>query len=62
MGEARNELMLALVGATLEDAKEIADAGGVTVANDNAPGQVVLSGASTRSTRPSRSPPTAAPA
>jgi len=36
--------MLALVGASLEDAKEIADAGGVTLANDNAPGQVVLSG------------------
>ena len=32
------------VGASLEDAKEIADQGGVTVANDNAPGQVVLSG------------------
>ena len=37
--------MLALVGATVEDAREIAEAGGVTVANDNAPGQVVLSGA-----------------
>ncbi|HEX6022082.1 MAG TPA: ACP S-malonyltransferase [Solirubrobacter sp.] len=44
MGEARNGSMLALVGATLEDAREIAAAGGVTVANDNAPGQVVLSG------------------
>ena len=44
MGEARNGSMLALVGASLEDAREIADAGGVTVANDNAPGQVVLSG------------------
>jgi malonyl CoA-acyl carrier protein transacylase len=44
MGEARNGSMLALVGATLEDAREIAQAGGVTVANDNAPGQVVLSG------------------
>jgi [acyl-carrier-protein] S-malonyltransferase len=44
MGEARNGSMLALVGATLEDAREIAEAGGVTVANDNAPGQVVLSG------------------
>jgi malonyl CoA-acyl carrier protein transacylase len=44
MGEARNGSMLALVGATLEDAREIADAGGVVVANDNAPGQVVLSG------------------
>jgi malonyl CoA-acyl carrier protein transacylase len=36
--------MLALVGASLQDAREIADAGGVTVANDNAPGQVILSG------------------
>jgi [acyl-carrier-protein] S-malonyltransferase len=36
--------MLALVGATLEDAQAIADEGGVIVANDNAPGQVVLSG------------------
>ena len=44
MGEARNGSMLALVGASLEDARAIADAGGVTVANDNAPGQVVLSG------------------
>jgi [acyl-carrier-protein] S-malonyltransferase len=44
MGEARNGSMLALVGATLEDARAIADAGGVTLANDNAPGQVVLSG------------------
>jgi malonyl CoA-acyl carrier protein transacylase len=44
MGEARNGSMLALVGAGLEDAREIADAGGVTLANDNAPGQVVLSG------------------
>ena len=59
MGEARNGSMLALVGASLEDAHEIAEAGGVTVANDNAPGQVVLSGRSTRSTRPRRSPPSA---
>src|SRR5215218_3914763 len=44
MGEARNGSMLALVGASLDDAREIAQAGGVTVANDNAPGQVVLSG------------------
>ena len=44
MGEARNGSMLALVGASLEDATAIAEAGGVTVANDNAPGQVVLSG------------------
>jgi malonyl CoA-acyl carrier protein transacylase len=44
MGEARNGSMLALVGASLEDAREIAAQGGVAVANDNAPGQVVLSG------------------
>ncbi len=45
MDEAHNGSMLALVGASLEDAREVAEAGGVTVANDNAPGQVVLSGA-----------------
>jgi [acyl-carrier-protein] S-malonyltransferase len=44
MGEAENGSMLALVGATLEDAQAIAAEAGVTVANDNAPGQVVLSG------------------
>jgi malonyl CoA-acyl carrier protein transacylase len=44
MGEARNGSMLALVGASFADAEEIARAGGVVVANDNAPGQVVLSG------------------
>jgi [acyl-carrier-protein] S-malonyltransferase len=36
--------MLALLGGTPDDARAIADAAGVTVANDNAPGQVVLSG------------------
>ena len=36
--------MLALLGGTPEDAEAIASAAGVTVANDNAPGQVVLSG------------------
>ena len=36
--------MLALVGAGLEDAEAVAAAAGVIVANDNAPGQVVLSG------------------
>ena len=36
--------MLALVGAGLEDAEAVAAEAGVTVANDNAPGQVVLSG------------------
>jgi malonyl CoA-acyl carrier protein transacylase len=44
MGQARNGSMLALVGASLEDAEAIAADAGVTVANDNAPGQVVLSG------------------
>ena len=36
--------MLALLGGTPEDARAIAAAAEVTVANDNAPGQVVLSG------------------
>jgi [acyl-carrier-protein] S-malonyltransferase len=36
--------MLALVGASQEDADAVAAEAGVTVANDNAPGQVVLSG------------------
>ena len=36
--------MLALVGGEPADAAEVAAAAGVTVANDNAPGQVVLSG------------------
>jgi malonyl CoA-acyl carrier protein transacylase len=36
--------MLALVGADEEDAEAVATEAGVTVANDNAPGQVVLSG------------------
>jgi [acyl-carrier-protein] S-malonyltransferase len=36
--------MLAVIGGTIEDANEIAAAAGITVANDNAPGQVVLSG------------------
>jgi [acyl-carrier-protein] S-malonyltransferase len=36
--------MLALVGADLQDAEAVAAEAGVTVANDNAPGQVVLSG------------------
>jgi malonyl CoA-acyl carrier protein transacylase len=44
MGEAKNGSMLALVGASLEDAQAVAAEAGVTVANDNAPGQVVLSG------------------
>jgi malonyl CoA-acyl carrier protein transacylase len=36
--------MLALVGADDADAQAIAEAAGVTVANDNAPGQIVLAG------------------
>jgi [acyl-carrier-protein] S-malonyltransferase len=36
--------MLALIGASDEETRAIADAAGVTVANDNAPGQVILSG------------------
>ena len=37
--------MLALLGATPEQAQEIAETTGCYVANDNAPGQIVLSGA-----------------
>ena len=45
MAEADDDgSMLALVGAELEDAEAVAQAAGITVANDNAPGQVVLSG------------------
>jgi [acyl-carrier-protein] S-malonyltransferase len=36
--------MLALIGASDEETQEIASAADVTVANDNAPGQVILSG------------------
>jgi len=36
--------MLALIGATDEETRAIAEAAEVTVANDNAPGQVILSG------------------
>ena len=36
--------MLALIGAEQKDAEAVAAEAGVTVANDNAPGQVVLSG------------------
>jgi malonyl CoA-acyl carrier protein transacylase len=36
--------MIALIGGTPEDAEAVAEAAGVTVANDNAPGQIVLSG------------------
>src|SRR5918994_5735868 len=45
MAEADDDgSMLALVGADQEDAEAVAQAAGITVANDNAPGQVVLSG------------------
>ena len=36
--------MVALIGATDEETRAIAEAAEVTVANDNAPGQVILSG------------------
>jgi malonyl CoA-acyl carrier protein transacylase len=36
--------MIALIGGTPEDAAAVAEASGATVANDNAPGQIVLSG------------------
>jgi malonyl CoA-acyl carrier protein transacylase len=41
---ARDGGMLAVLKATVDQAQKLADAHGVTVANDNAPGQVVLSG------------------
>jgi [acyl-carrier-protein] S-malonyltransferase len=45
MAEADDDgSMLALVGADQQDAEAVAKAAGITVANDNAPGQVVLSG------------------
>ncbi len=45
MAEADPEgSMIALIGGTPEDAQAVAEAAGVTVANDNAPGQIVLSG------------------
>jgi [acyl-carrier-protein] S-malonyltransferase len=45
MAEADDEgSMLALLGASVEETEEIAGKAGVTVANDNAPGQVILSG------------------
>jgi len=36
--------MIALVGADEREAKQVAEAAGLTVANDNAPGQIVLAG------------------
>jgi [acyl-carrier-protein] S-malonyltransferase len=44
MAEAGGGTMLALLGADNEAAERLADDHGVVVANDNAPGQVVLSG------------------
>lgn len=41
---ARDGGMLAVLKGTVEQAQDLADSYGVTVANDNAPGQVVLSG------------------
>ncbi|MEA2297900.1 MAG: hypothetical protein QOF77_836 [Solirubrobacteraceae bacterium] len=41
---ARDGGMLAVLKATVEQAQQLADTHGVTLANDNAPGQVVLSG------------------
>jgi len=36
--------MIALVGADADEAAQVAEAAGLTVANDNAPGQIVLAG------------------
>ena len=36
--------MIALVGADADEAAKVAEAAGLTVANDNAPGQIVLAG------------------
>ena len=45
MAEADDEgSMLALIGASDEETEAIAGAAGVAVANDNAPGQIILSG------------------
>jgi [acyl-carrier-protein] S-malonyltransferase len=45
MADVGGGSMLALLGASDEDARRIARTHGVVVANENAPGQVVLSGA-----------------
>jgi [acyl-carrier-protein] S-malonyltransferase len=45
---AKDGSMLAVLKGTVEQAEQLADAHGVTVANDNAPGQVVLSGRGSR--------------
>jgi len=44
MAEAGSGGMVAVLGGTIEDATALAQAYGLTVANDNAPGQVVLAG------------------
>ena len=44
MADAGGGTMLALLGASDEDARRLAAAHGVVVANENAPGQAVLSG------------------
>jgi [acyl-carrier-protein] S-malonyltransferase len=45
MAEAGGGTMLALLGASADAAQQLAERHGVVVANDNAPGQIVLSGA-----------------
>jgi malonyl CoA-acyl carrier protein transacylase len=44
MADAGGGTMLALLGGSIDTAQELADAHDVVVANDNAPGQFVLSG------------------
>jgi len=44
MAAAGDGGMVAVLGGTIESATALADAHGLTVANDNAPGQVVLAG------------------
>ena len=63
MGEARNGSMLALVGATLEDAQARSPTPAASPSpTTTRPARSSCPATSTRSTRPSRSPPTAAPA
>jgi malonyl CoA-acyl carrier protein transacylase len=45
MAEAGGGTMLALLGSSADAARQLAEDHGVVVANDNAPGQIVLSGA-----------------
>lgn len=44
MADAGRGGMVAVLGGTIEDATKLAEEFGLTVANDNAPGQVVLAG------------------